>query len=91
MKDDLIFYVGIINKGSSDAWYINQPMGKNTLFMTNEPGIQGRKTNHCARKTDITAFIHAGVEDTLVQSHSGHTSLSSFNVFNDNSCASLII
>ncbi|CAG2220379.1 unnamed protein product [Mytilus edulis] len=44
-----------------------------------EAGIQGRKVNHSARKTGITTLIHAGVQNTLVQQHSGHKSLSSIN------------
>lgn len=82
--DDSKFYVGINNKGYGDEWFINQPMGKNTLSniiksMTDEAGIQGRKVNHSARKTGITTLIHAGVQNTLVQQHSGHKSLSSIN------------
>ncbi|CAC5377815.1 unnamed protein product [Mytilus coruscus] len=82
--DDSKFYVGINNKGYGDEWFINQPMEKNTLFniiksRTDEAGIQGRKVNHSARKTGITTLIHAGVQNTLVQQHSGHKSLSSIN------------
>ncbi|VDI18975.1 Hypothetical predicted protein [Mytilus galloprovincialis] len=62
--NDSKFYVGINNKGSGDEWFINQPMGKNTLSniiksMTDEAGIQDRKVNHSARKTGITTLIHA--------------------------------
>ena len=45
------FYVGINNKGYGDDWFINQPMGKNTLSniiksMTDEAGLQSLKANH---------------------------------------------
>jgi len=86
--EDSNFYVGINNKDNNDGWFINQPMGKNTLSniiksMREEVGIQGRKVNHSARKAGITTLIHAGIQSTLVQQHSGHKSLSSINNYSN--------
>ncbi|CAG2237633.1 unnamed protein product [Mytilus edulis] len=83
-EDEAKFYVGINNKASSGEWFKNMAMGKNTIgkivkTMAEEGGIEGRKVNHSARKTGITTLIHNGVQDTLVQQHSGHKSLASIN------------
>ncbi|XP_071142948.1 uncharacterized protein [Mytilus edulis] len=83
-EDEAKFYVGISNKASSGEWFKNMAMGKNTIgkivkTMAEEGGIEGRKVNHSARKTGITTLIHNGVQDTLVQQHSGHKSLASIN------------
>ena len=53
--------------------------------MCEEAGIQGRKVNHCARKTAITTLVHAGIPPTLVQQHSGHKSLASINNYSTES------
>ncbi|CAC5413764.1 unnamed protein product [Mytilus coruscus] len=87
-EDDSKFYIGINNKDSIDEWFINQPMGKNTLSkiiksMTGEAGIKGCKVNHSVRKTGITTLSHAGVQNTLVQQHSGQKSLSSINNYSN--------
>ena len=81
---DSKFYVGINKTGKGDSWFVNQAMGKNTIGaivknMCQEAGIQGRNVNHSARKTAITTLVHAGIDNTLVQQHSGHKSLSSIN------------
>ena len=44
-----------------------------------EAGIQGKKVNDSARKTAITTLVHAGIDNTLVQQHSVHKSISSIN------------
>ncbi|XP_076116121.1 uncharacterized protein LOC143083721 [Mytilus galloprovincialis] len=82
--DEAKFYVGINNKASSGEWFKHMAMGKNTIgkivkTMAGEGGIEGRKVNRSARKTGITTLIHNGVQDTLVQQHSGHKSLASIN------------
>ena len=84
LAEESPFYIGINKKSKGDAWYVSQPMGKNTLgnivkAMCEEAGIQGRKVNHSARKTAITTLVHAGIPPTLVQQHSGHKSLASIN------------
>ena len=84
LAEGSLFYIGINKKSKGDAWYVSQPLGKNTLgnivkSMCEEAGIQGRKVNHSARKTAITTRVHAGVPPTPVQQHSGHKSLASMN------------
>ena len=84
LAEESPFYIGINKKSKGDAWYVPQPMGKNTLgnivkSMCEEAGIQERKVNHSARKTAITTLVHAGIPPTLVQQHSGHKSLASIN------------
>ena len=71
LAEESPFYIGINKKSKGDAWYVSQPMGKNTLgnivkSMCEEAGIQGRKMNHSARKTAITTLVHAGIPPTLV-------------------------
>ncbi|CAC5415445.1 unnamed protein product [Mytilus coruscus] len=58
LEDESPFYLGISRNIKDDIWYSRQPMGKNTLYdfvkvMCEEAGIQGRKTNHSARKTTL--------------------------------------
>lgn len=62
---ELQFYLGV-SRHPEKAWYVNQPMGKNTIgnivkVMCEAGGIQGRKVNHSARKTAISSLVHAGV------------------------------
>ena len=70
LADESPFYVGINKKSNGNAWYVSQPMGKNTLrnivkSMCEEAGIQGRKVNQSARKTDTKTLVHAWIPQTL--------------------------
>ncbi|XP_062574710.1 uncharacterized protein LOC134236557 [Saccostrea cucullata] len=82
-KPESPFYIGI-SRNPEKAWFINQPMGKNTIgnivkVMCEAGGIQGRKVNHSARKTAITSLVHAGVPPTLIQQLFGHKNVNSIN------------
>lgn len=71
------FYQRLCRNIKDDVWYINQAMGKNTLSkfvktMCDKAGVEGRKTNHSARKTTVPSLVHAGVSPTQVMQLSGH-------------------
>eukprot|EP00105_Crassostrea_gigas_P046736 XP_019930884.1 PREDICTED: uncharacterized protein LOC105348291 isoform X2 [Crassostrea gigas] len=77
------FYLGV-SRHPEKAWYVNQPMGKNTIgnivkVMCEAGGMQGRKVNHSARKTAISSLVHAGVPPTIIQQLSGHKNVNSIN------------
>ena len=60
--------------------------GKNTLCdfvktMCEEAGVQGRKTNHSARKTTVTALAHNKVPPTQIMQVSGHKNVQSINKY----------
>ena len=47
--------------------------------MDDKGGIQGRKTNHSARKTMIQTLCSANVPDSTIMQLSGHKSITSLN------------
>lgn len=80
---ELPFYIGV-SRHPEKAWYVNQPMGKNTIdnivkVKCEAGGIQGRKVNHSARKTAISSLVHAGVPPTIIQQVPGHKNVNSIN------------
>jgi hypothetical protein len=59
-------------------------MGENYLKsmmkkMAEKGGLQGRKTNHSARKTTCTKLLHGGVAPTTIQQLTGHKNVQSIN------------
>ncbi|XP_061191658.1 uncharacterized protein LOC133199852 [Saccostrea echinata] len=83
-QEDPIYLELHRNWAEKNVWYVSQALGKNSLgclvkTMCTEAGIAGRKVNHSARKTAITALVHEGVPPTLIQQHSGHKNLASIN------------
>ncbi|CAC5405240.1 unnamed protein product [Mytilus coruscus] len=60
--------------------------GKNTLSdflktMCDEAGVKGRKTDHSARKTTVTALAHEKVPPTQIIQVSGHKNVQSINEY----------
>lgn len=78
------FYLGLCRNIKDDVCYINQAVGKNTLSkfvktLCDKTGVDGRKTNHSARKNTITSLVHAGVLPIQVMQTSGHKNVQSIN------------
>lgn len=87
------FYLGINYKRlpGSDKWYKSQPLGEHTLntlmkTMAIECGLQGKKTNHSARKTTCTDLLHSGIAPTTIQQLSAHRNVQSVNNYARASC-----
>ena len=87
-SQDTPFYLAINNMLTNfderKRWFKCAPLGKNSInsfmkVMANEAGLQGRKTNHSARKTMVTNLVHAGVPPTFIQQASGHKNIQSIN------------
>ena len=86
LGDDSPFYLGCAKIIKNDVWYVKQPLGKNTLSnfvknMCDEANIQGRKTNHSARKTCVTALVHENIPETRIMQLSGHKNVQSINSY----------
>ena len=75
------FYLGVIQKPASiSTWFKVKPMGKNTIGelaknMSLRSGIQGRHTNHSARRTMVTTLSEAGFQDTDIIGLSAHKNI----------------
>lgn len=86
LEADSPFYLGIVRQVKDGIWYLRQAMGKNTLSeyvktMCVEAGVQGRKTNHSARKTTVTALAHEKIPPTQIMQVSGHKNVQSINEY----------
>ncbi|CAC5378496.1 unnamed protein product [Mytilus coruscus] len=80
------FYLGINRDVKNGIWHRKQAMGKNTLSdfvktKCDEAGVQGRKTNHSARKTTVTALAHEKVPPIEIMQISGHKNVQSINEY----------
>ena len=80
------FYLAInhLRKVGSEKWFKSQPLGVNTLntlmkVMATDCGLQGKKTNHSARKTTCTELLHGGIAPTTIQQLSAHRNVQSVN------------
>ena len=65
-------------------WYKKQPLGvtlPNRIMkeLAEKGGLQGKKTNHSARKTMVQTLCSANVPDSTIMQLSGHKSVSSLN------------
>ena len=63
------FYLAINCQASDKCWYKRQPMGRNKIgtimnTLAEKGNLQGKKTNHSARKTMITLLSKQNVPDT---------------------------
>ncbi len=73
---DSPFYLSINYKpGDGAHWYKKQKMGKDRIGqimkrISTQGSLQGRKTNHSARKTMITKLAHCDVPDNLAPNYS---------------------
>ena len=88
--DDAPFFLAINHqrKDGSPVWYSNAPLGMNKLGCLlasgcKAAGIQGKKTNHSARKTAIQRTLDAGCPPAYVAQMSGHKSVSSLASYAD--------
>ena len=75
------FYLQPRKKYSPTSWYLNRPVGVNTLRdvvknITEKGGIPGYFTNHCLRTSSCTRMYGNNVEEQVIQEISGHRSLS---------------
>ena len=88
-EDDSPFYLTTNPKyASSGVWYRQQPMGVNKLATIMKVmstkykgGLQGRKTNHTARKTSVESLCRAEFQDSEVMQFTGHRNVSSLNAY----------
>lgn len=87
MKPDSPFFLTINHRWSPDSatekqWYANMQMGKNLLSSMlktacERAGIQGKRTNHSARKSCVKRALDAGCPREYVAQLTGHKSVSS--------------
>uniref|UniRef100_A0A1X7TCK4 ZMYM2-like/QRICH1 C-terminal domain-containing protein n=1 Tax=Amphimedon queenslandica TaxID=400682 RepID=A0A1X7TCK4_AMPQE len=73
-------------KNPNDPWYIATPIGKNTLStmvrdMCLEAGVEGEKSNHSLRVAGTSSLFAAGVPEKLIQSRTGHVSLTALRKY----------
>ena len=71
MKPDDPFYLQTIPNPKGDIWFKRQPMGVNKLgslmkSIATSAALDGKKTNHSARKTMITRSIENNVPPLMV-------------------------
>ena len=74
------FYLQLKKKFSPTSWYLNRPVGVNTLCnvikdMCQKCGIVGYFTNHSLRASSCTQMYGNNVEEQVIQEISGHRSL----------------
>ena len=55
--------------------------GKVVSEMFREAGISERKTNHSLRAAGVSQFFEAGVDEKIIQSHSGHRSTDALRMY----------
>ena len=81
------FYLAVNYKAScDDLWYKRQRMGKDRIGsimkrMACSAGVTGKKTNHSARKTMVTALTNKNVPETQIIQLTGHKNLQSLNSY----------
>ena len=68
------------------AWYINVPVGVNTLKsmlpnMSKNAGTSTRYTNHSLRATSKTRIFQSGVQEKIIQEKTGHRSLTGLRCY----------
>jgi len=82
---DSPFYLAVNHhRKPTSFWYKKQPLGVTLLNrimkeLAHKGGIQGKKTNHSARKTMIRTLCSANVPDSTIMQLSGHKSITSLN------------
>ncbi|XP_067664653.1 zinc finger MYM-type protein 2-like [Haliotis asinina] len=73
------FYFTPMKKPKDGKWYLESPMGHNTIQTTvkricAEAGIEGRKTNHSLRCTAATRLYEANISEQQICEQTGHKS-----------------
>ena len=66
-------------KFTSKMWYLDKPIGINTLRDTvkkicQQAGLPGYYTNHSLRSSSATRMYHSGVDEQVIQEITGHRS-----------------
>ena len=88
-KADSPFYLAINHKRKEEEkWFKCAPLGKNTIanFLKTgceRAGIEGRKTNHSARKTCVKRALESGCPREYVAQLTGHKSVASLQNYVD--------
>ena len=80
------FYLQPANTITQHIWYKNQPVGANSLskfmkVMTENAGIEGKRTNHSARKTMITKLVQNDTNPLHVAQLTGHKNIKSLDSY----------
>ena len=73
-------------KVDSPVWFMNQPLGHNTLAkmmknLSEAAKLSSVYTNHCVRVTSIVNMKEAGAEDRKICAISGHRNLQSLQAY----------
>ena len=87
-KTESPFYLAAIPKPSSEIWYKRQPLGKHSLAqfmkeMCKAAGIEGRFTNHSARRTMISTLRKENVEPLNIIALAGQRNLKSLDSYSE--------
>ena len=87
-QDDSPFYLAYITKPKSFTWYKAAPLGVNYLgnFMKStaeEANLQGKHTNHSARRTMISTLRHENINPLDISQLSGHKNLKSIDTYSE--------
>ena len=74
-------------KEDSPVWFMNQPLGHNTLAkmmknLSEAAKLSSVYTNHCVRVTSIVNMKEAGAEDRKICAISGHRNIQSLQAYN---------
>lgn len=85
---DAPFYLASIPRPASPIWYKKQPLGKHSLGsfmkeMTQAAGIDGRFTNHSARRTMISTLRKENVEPLNIIALAGQRNLKSLDSYSE--------
>ena len=86
MKPDDPFFLATIPNPKSEIWFKKQPMGVTKLGnimkeIAKEGHLQGKKTNHSARKTMIRRLVEKDVSPLMIAQLSGHKNLKSLDSY----------
>ena len=85
--DDSPFYLAInYDAKPGGFWYKRQKLGMNRLgnimkIMASKAGLQGKKTNHSARKTCVITLTRANLPETQIIQLTGHRNVQSLNSY----------
>ncbi|XP_031556404.1 uncharacterized protein KIAA1958-like [Actinia tenebrosa] len=87
-KTESPFYLAAIQKPSSEIWYKRQPLGKHSMAqfmkeMCKAAGIEGRFTNHSARRTMISTLRKENVEPLNIIALAGQRNLKSLDSYSE--------
>ena len=83
--------VSSIPKVPDKPWFINSPVGINTLnsilsTISQQAGVNTQYTNHSLRATSATRMYLKNVPEKLISEKTGHRSLTALRVYERTSC-----